>query len=150
MRLHTYAQTMSGPLLFVVLMIVVLAFGVGVFWQESKRMQQPAAIYGVDDSVEWVWEGLGDERLGLTKGDVRRILEWEMYYLQQPDLWTGPGPPVVGGTDSAAFAQERALEMGHSYEPRQIFAVLDLQASYLQAIGAIGDAVDPDESNGAV
>jgi hypothetical protein len=31
------------------------------------------------------------------------------------------------------------------YEPDQIYAVLDLQASYLQAIGAIGDPADPDE-----
>jgi hypothetical protein len=143
-------RPMSGPVLFVILLVVVLAFGVGVFWQESRRMQQTAAIYGVDDSVEWVWEGLGEDRRGLSKSDVRRILEWEMHFLQQPDVWTTEGPPIVGGTESAAYAQQKALETGHPYEPDQIFAVLDLQASYLEAIGAIGEPVEPEEDGPAI
>ncbi len=136
---------MSGPALFAVLMGVVVAFGIAMFWQESRRMRQPAAIYGVDDSIEWIWAGLGEDTLGLTRADVRRILEWEMYYLQQPDLWTRDGVAVVGGAEAAAYAQERAIEEGYAYEPHQIFAVLDLQATYLAAIGAVGDPADPTE-----
>lgn len=136
---------MSGPLFFGVLMLVVLAFGVAMFWQESKRVRREAAIYGIEDSIEWIWEGLGDDTLGLTQADVRRILEWEMHYLQQPDLWKEDGTPVVGGEAAARYARERAAEQGHVYEPRQIHAVLDLQASYLRAIGAVGTPVDPDE-----
>jgi hypothetical protein len=139
----------TGPVLFAVLFVVVLAFGVGMFWQESKRMQQPAAIYGVDDSVEWIWEGLGEDRHGLTKTDVRRILEWELHYLQQPDLWKGDGAPVVGGAAAAAYAQDRAHADGHDYEPDQIFAVLDLQATYLQAIGAVAEPVDDEAADGS-
>ena len=123
-------------------MIVVLAFGVAMFWQESRRMRQPAAIYGVEDSIEWIWEGLGDDKLGLKKSDVRRILEWEMHYLQQPDVWDDDAAAVVGGDAAAAYAQEKALEEGYAYEPAQIFAVLDLQASYLVAIGAVGEPVE--------
>lgn len=134
---------MSGPLLFAVLMAVVLAFGVAMFWQESRRMRQPEAIYGVDDSIEWIWEGLGDDKLGLSRADVRRILEWEMYYLQQPDLWKRDGVAIVGGEEAAAYAQERAIEAGYAYEPHQIFTVFDLQATYLEAIGALGGAADP-------
>ena len=126
-------------------MIVVLAFGVAMFWQESKRMQQPAAIYGVEDSIEWIWEGLGEDKLGLKKSDVRRILEWEMHYLQQPDVWKDDRTAVVGGDAAAAYTQEKSLEEGHAYEPNQIFAVMDLQASYLEAIGAIGEPVEGDE-----
>ncbi|MGI9643343.1 MAG: hypothetical protein ACR2N9_11260, partial [Acidimicrobiia bacterium] len=136
---------MSGPLLFAVLMIIVLAFGIAMFWQESRRMQQPAAIYGVDDSIEWIWEGLGDDKLGLKKSDIRRILEWEMHYLQQPDVWKDDGNPVVGGEAAAAYAQEKSLEEGHAYEPNQIFAVMDLQATYLEAIGAVGEPVEGDD-----
>ena len=136
---------MSGPLLFAVLMIVVLAFGVAMFWQESRRMRQPAAIYGVDDSIEWIWEGLGEDKRGLKKSDVRRILEWEMHYLQQPSNWEDEGVPIVGGEASAAYAQEQALAQGYAYEPDQIYAVLDLQATYLQAIGAVGSPVEEDE-----
>ena len=136
---------MNGPLFFAVMMAIVLAFGVAVFWQESKRMSQKDVIYGVEDSIEYVWEGLGDDRHGLTKADIRRILEWEMFYLQQPDLWEDDGPPVVGGDAAAAFAQEKSFEAGHAYEPNQIYAVLDLQTSYLEAIGAIGDKANPEE-----
>lgn len=136
---------MNGPLFFAVMMAVVLAFGIAMFWQESKRMTQKEVIYGVEDSIEYVWIGLGEDRHGLTKDDIRRILEWEMFYLQQPDLWENDGPPVVGGDAAATFAQERSFEAGYSYEPEQIFAVLNLQSSYLQAIGAIGSPADPEE-----
>ena len=50
--------------------------------------------------------------------------------------------------DAAAFVQQRAYETGHPYEPEPIFVVLDLQADYLQAIGAIGNPVEPEPDTG--
>jgi len=135
---------MNGPLFFAVLMVLVLAFGIAMFWQESRRMQHTEMIYGVEDSIEFIWDGLVDGKLGLKKSDVRRILEWEMHYLQQPNLWEEEGPPVVGGEAAARYAQEEALEAGFSYEPEQIFGVMDLQAAYLQAIGAIAEIAEPE------
>lgn len=136
---------MSGPLFFAALMVVVFAFGIAVFWQESRRMQHREAIYGVEDSIEFIWEGLGEDKLGLKKSDVRRILEWEMHYLQKPELWEEDGQPIVGGEAAASYTQEQSLKEGHAYEPEQIYAVMDLQAEYLGAIGAIGDVVEPGE-----
>ena len=104
-------------------------------------MRNPEAIYGVEDSIEFVWDALGNERLGLKKSDVRRILEWEMHYLQQPHLWQGDGRAVVGSESAAMYVQTQSLEAGHPYEPDQIFAVLEFQAAYLLAIGAIGNQV---------
>jgi hypothetical protein len=138
---------MNGPLFFAVMMALVLAFGIAMFWQESRRMQHREAIYGVEDSIEWIWDGLGEDKRDLKKSDVRRILEWEMNYLQQPDLWREDGQPIVGGEAAARYAQEKSFEEGHSYEPVQIYAVLDLQASYLTAIGAVGDVVDPEDQS---
>jgi hypothetical protein len=132
---------MNGPLFFAALMAVVLLFGVAMFWQESRRMRHPEAIYGVEDSIEFVWDALGEEQLGLRKSDVRRILEWEMHYLQQPHLWQEDGNPVVGGDAAATYVQAQSLDAGHPYEPEQIFAVLEFQAAYLLAIGAIGNQV---------
>lgn len=126
-------------------MALVLAFGIAVFWQESRRMQHKEAIYGVEDSIEFIWESLGEDKLALKKSDIRRILEWEMRYLQDPGLWKEDGQPIVGGEAAAAYTQDQALAEGHAYEPTQIFAVMDLQAAYLAAIGAVGDAVDPQE-----
>lgn len=134
---------MNGPLFFAALMAVVFAFGIAMFWQESKRMKHREAIYGVEDSIIWVWESLGEDKLRLTKGDVRRILEWELHYLQQPHLWEHEGSAVVGSEASAQYVQDRALESGYPYEPEQIFAVLDHQATYLLAIGAVADEADP-------
>ncbi|MDK1026558.1 MAG: hypothetical protein QGM46_07710 [Actinomycetota bacterium] len=136
---------MSAPLFFAVLMVLVFAFGIAMFWQESRRMQHPEAIYGVEDSIEFIWESLGEDKLGLKKSDVRRILEWEMHYLQQPELWEQDGPPIVGGEAAARFTQEKALEAGYPYEPAQIYGVMDLQAAYLEAIGAVGEVVDLEE-----
>lgn len=136
---------MSAPLFFAVLMVLVFAFGVAMFWQESRRMQHSEAIYGVEDSIEFIWVSLGEEKLGLKKSDVRRILEWEMHYLQQPDLWEKDGRPIVGGEAVARFTQEKALEAGYSYEPEQIYGVMDLQAAYLEAIGAVGEVVEPED-----
>lgn len=132
---------MNGPLFFAAMMVVVLGFGVAMFWQESRRIRQRETIYGVEDSIEFVWDALGENPAGLKKSDVRRILEWEMHYLQQPHLWQSDGPAVVGGTNAAVYVQEQALAAGYAYEPEQIFAVLDYQAAYLHAIGAIGSAV---------
>lgn len=136
---------MNGALFFAVMMALVFAFGIAMFWQESRRMQQSEKIYGVEDSIEFIWEGLGEDKLGLKKSDVRRILEWEMYYLQKPELWEEDGQPVVGGEAAAAYTQEQSFEEGFAYEPEQIYAVMDLQAEYLVAIGAVGDIVDPGE-----
>lgn len=133
---------MNGPLFFAALMAVVLAFGVAMFWQESKRMRHREAIYGVEDSIEFVWESLGDDKRGLKKSDVRRILEWELHYLQQPHLWAEEGNAVVGSTASATYVQEQALAGGHPYEPEQIFVVLEYQAAYLLAIGAIAEEAE--------
>ncbi len=138
-------NVVNGPLFFAALMTVVLAFGVGMFWQESKRMRHREAIYGVEDSIEFVWESLGEDRRGLSKGDVRRILEWELHYLQQPHLWEHEGSAVVGSRASAQYVQDRAFEAGHPYEPEQIFAVLEYQAAYLAAIGAIAEQADGPE-----
>lgn len=136
---------MNGPLFFAVLMALVFAFGIAMFWQESRRMQQKAVIYGVEDSIEFIWDAIADDTHGLKKSDVRRILEWEMHYLQQPSLWEKDGNAVVGGKAAAVYVQDHAFAAGFSYEPDQIFAVMDKQAEYLAAIGAVGDAVDPSE-----
>jgi hypothetical protein len=136
---------MNGALFFAVMMALVFAFGIAMFWQESRRMRHRETIYGVEDSIEFIWEGLGEDKLDLKKSDVRRILEWEMHYLQKPELWEEDGQPVVGGEAAAAYTQERSFEEGFSYEPEQIYAVMDLQAEYLVAIGAVGDIVDPGE-----
>ena len=132
-----------GPVLLVIALVLVLVvFGAGMLIQEhGRRVDDGVAVYGVDDAVIYIWERLPEGMVpSIGRVDIRRILEWEMLYLQQPAKRDGPA--VVGGVDAAAFVQEHAYESGHPYEPETIFAVLDLQADYLRAIGAVGSPVD--------
>ena len=129
-----------GPLLLILVLALVLAvFGVGMVIQERGR--------GTDDrvavAIDYIWDRLPDDAAGsIDRSDIRRILEWEMLYLQQPSKRDGPA--VVGGVDAAQFVQDHAYNAGYPYEPDVIFTVLDLQAGYLRAIGAIGAPVDPE------
>lgn len=134
-----------GPLLLVIALVLVLAvFGAGMLVQEhGRQVDDGVAVYGVDDAVTYIWERLPEAMVdSIGSADVRRILEWEMLYLQQPAKRDGPA--VVGGAEAAEFVQERAFADGHAYEPDEIFTVLDLQADYLKAIGAVGTPVDPE------
>lgn len=134
-----------GSLLLVLALVLVLAvFAVGMALQERVRpVDDGVVVYGVDDAVVYVWERLPLDLAGSnSQSDIRRILEWEMLYLQQPSKRNGPA--VVGGVEVAQFVQDRAYETGHPYESEVILAVLDLQADYLRAIGAVGGPVDPE------
>lgn len=132
-----YSSPVAPVLLLLALVAVLVVFGVGLLLQE-RNPKETAIVYSVEDAVEFVWEGLSDNtREAIGRGDVRRILEWEMHYLQRPDHREGAA--VVGGIDAAAYAQERAIEQGYGYEPAVIFEVLDLQAAYLAELGAVGD-----------
>ncbi len=122
------------------LVVVLAIFGIGLMLQE-RRSNEVAIIYGVEEALDFIWAGLGDDtKESVRRRDVRRILEWEMQYLQRPDQRDDEA--VVGGLDAAAYAQEKSYAQGYAYEPEVIFEVLDLQAEYLVTLGAVGDPVD--------
>lgn len=134
-----------GPLLLVIALVLILVvFGTGMLVQEhGRRVDDGIAVYGVDDAVIYIWERMPEGMVpSIERADIRRILEWEMLYLQQPAKREGPA--IVAGVDAAEFVQEHAFAGGYPYEPETIFTVLDLQADYLRAIGAVGPPVDPE------
>ncbi len=127
-------------------LLLVLAL---LAWQQarSRRVAGPV-VYAVEDAVAFVTARLdGDVAERLTLADVRRILEWEIYYLQglaQPDR-RNPVETVAGGTEQAVafIAAEIAEKHGVSYSPGDIAEVLRHEAEYLVAIGAVGEPVEP-------
>ncbi len=140
-----YARVMGFALLVIGLAVVVIAIGAGMVWQERADLPDTEIVYGVEDSIEFVSEGLDPatrDRIG--RNGIRRMLEWEVRWLQLGDDERG-GPAIAGSEEAAAYIQERCWEQGHAYEPEDIFAVLDLEAAYLLALGALGEAVAPDE-----
>ena len=53
-----------------------------VVWQEAKRRPSYEPLeYVVEDAVKHVDAGMGDGS-SLSKSDIRRILEYEVFYLQ--------------------------------------------------------------------
>jgi hypothetical protein len=133
--------------LLVGVFLVILAL---VVWQEAKRRPSYEPLeYVVDDAVKHIEEGLAAEgNDSLSRGDVRRILEWEVFYLQglaQEDR-KNPVETVAGGHDASItyITEQIAEKHGVSYSREEVEAVLRHEADYLFRIGAVGEMVDPD------
>lgn len=109
-------------------------------------MPDREVVYGVEDALDYVMARLSDDARGtVSRRDVRRILEWELRYLQDPSL-RSDDVVVVGGVEAAQYAQEQALVDGYAYDGAVIVEVLDHQAAYLGELGAIDRVADDEES----
>lgn len=131
--------------LLVGVFLVILAL---VVWQEARRRPSYEPLeYVVDDAVKHIEEGLAAEgNDGLSRADVRRILEWEVFYLQglaQEDR-KNPVETVAGGHEASIsyITEQIALTHGVSYSREDVEAVLRHEADYLFRIGAVGEMVD--------
>lgn len=129
-----------------VLLVLLLVIAAGFAWQERRTLPERARIYGVEDSIEFVMDGRsGPAADELDRNDVRRILEWSVRYLQEPSVRSDPDAPVeFAGDDMGRYIQDQAMAQGHGYDGEAIREVLELQARYLAAIGAIGDRAQDD------
>ena len=135
---------------FVALLVGVLLVIVALMvWQEAKRRPSYEPLeYVVNDAVKHIAERL-PENSGLRNSDIRRIIEWEVFYLQglaQEDR-KNPVDTVAGGHDLSVGYIADQIQEKHSvsYSHDQIEDVLRLEADYLLAIGAVGDPVGEEE-----
>jgi hypothetical protein len=131
---------LAGALLVIVAMLV---------WQEAKsRPSYEPLEYVVNDAVKHIAERLAEDS-GLRHADIRRIMEWEVFYLQglAQDDRRNPVETVAGGhQQSIEFIGDQIhTKHGVSYSQDQIAEVLRLEADYLMAIGAVGDPVGEEE-----
>lgn len=126
-------------------LLVALAFAVA--WQERRRPAETAIVYSVEESVEYIHARLSEEASAALRGsDVRRILEWSVRYLQDPEVRSVRAePPVAGGIEAATYVQERAMAAGFAYDGALIVEVLTLQTDYLRSLGAIGEEINGSE-----
>ena len=140
---------MSGATAVVFGALLLAAF-LGVlavmFWKNAGARRVPVgAVYVLDDAVGFVVGNLGGET-DLSRSDVRRILEWEVFYLQiraRKAHRQGGGDIVAGGTDQAVeYIQAKAEAKQQAvYSDEQVRAVLRGEAEYLKSIGAVGEVV---------
>lgn len=124
------------------LLLVVVALMV---WQEAKRRPTSTEItYGLEEAVEFVTRRLSPPVLaGLGETGVRRVLEWDLYYLQglAQDDRRRPVDTVAGSYQPAVeFICERIATVHRvSYSEHDVRQVLTQQAAYLASIGAVGE-----------
>lgn len=139
-EIFAFVAVLVGALLVIVALLV---------WQEAKRRPSYEPLeYVVNDAVKHIADRL-PEGTNLKSADVRRIIEWEVFYLQglaQEDR-KNPVETVAGGHERSVeyIAEQIRTKHGVSYPHDQIAEVLRLEADYLVAIGAVGDPVGEEE-----
>ena len=140
LEILTFVAMLVGVLLVIVAMLV---------WQEAKRRPSYEPLeYVVNDAVKHISERLPDD-CALKNADVRRILEWEVFYLQglAQDDRRNPVETIAGGHELSVeyIADQIHSKHGVSYPQDDIAEVLRLEADYLVAIGAVGEPVGEEE-----
>lgn len=128
------------------LLVMLVIIGLAFYWQGSIRLPGAAVSYGVEDSIKYIKPRLSEaarEKIG-AKG-VRRILEWEMKYLQ--DRLDADSAPVIvlGGNEAINYVMEQTARRGFDYEREVVAEVMELQAAYMESIGALARPVAEDE-----
>ncbi|MDP8957882.1 MAG: hypothetical protein M3N51_01485 [Actinomycetota bacterium] len=137
----------AGPVIVAALLFaLLLGIAAALLWQETRRRSfHPAREYLLEEAVGFVHARLPEPtRSRLDDDDVRRILEWEVLYLQG----RGPGGVrVAGGAEAVRYVRERAARVqGVEYREEDIDEVLRGEAGYLMAIGAVGGPVGEAQS----
>lgn len=132
---------LSGLFLLIVALLV---------WQEVRsRAVIEAPVYVIEDAVSFVCDRLPDVSTNLSRSDVLRILEYEIFYLQglAQDDRRAVVETVAGGVDSSVdfIAGQIAQRHNAIYSRSDIEAVLSLEADYLRHIGAVGEPVESQE-----
>ena len=141
---------MSGATLVVFVggLAAVFLFIVAVLmWQEARsRRYDDGPTYVIEDAVTHVHDRLDpDVARRLSRADVLRILEWEIFYLQglAQKRRSRPVETVAGGVEGSIdfIAREIAAKNKVTYDSDDIAAVLELEVQYLTSIGAVGERI---------
>lgn len=142
---------MSGPSIVVLaaLLTAILLGVVGALvWQEARRRPSPSEkAYVIDEAVRFISSRLpADVRGRLRGGGVKRVIEWEVFYLQglAQKSRRQPVETVAGGSDASIdyIVDRIAVVNGVTYDRGDVGEVLRLEAEYLMSIGAVGEPVD--------
>jgi len=134
---------------------IVFAIAAVVIGREARRLDAvpPRPVFDLDEAVDWVAEHLPFEVSAvLSHNDVRRIIDWNLEFFRMKSTSgnghavPSEGSVVVGGAETVDYVLRKAETVGEAYTAPQVHAVLDAQMTYLEAIGAIGPEVPPEQA----
>ncbi|MEQ8717493.1 MAG: hypothetical protein RIE08_07750 [Acidimicrobiales bacterium] len=146
----------------------LLVIGIAVFAVNATTRglarSLPVSVYDLAEATDFVCERLpGEVAERLDRDDVESLLAWNLTWLRSRGLATfgrvdliaedaardATGPIVADEDDAVDALIERAEYEGIPVDPVDVVVVLDLDALYLRAIGAVGEAVpEPLEEGG--
>ena len=133
------APVAVGAILFAVFLLIVAA----LVFQELRKPAAASPTYVLDEVVPYAFERLSERAAARVDRDgVKRILEWEVFYLQGLDVprdHSARPAPVAGSAEAIDFIQERS---GEAYDRADVAEVLAGEAQFLVGIGAVGSAVE--------
>ena len=134
---------MSPLLVGALLLSVLLGLAAALVWQEAKQRAVPDPItYVLEDAVRFVNQQAVTS--DLSEEGIRRILEWEVVYLQGiSPRGAGKLQPVrVGNSEEAARFVLDQIGQPARYSEDDVRLVLAGEAAYLASIGALGAEVE--------
>jgi hypothetical protein len=143
----------------VVVVIALVSIGRVTF---SLAAQPPPTFFNVDEAVIFIAERLPDEVTAeLSYDDVRQIIEWHVEYLEGTGVAAtregelivlsaeGAGPVIAADDEGVAHVLGRIADAGLEINDGAVVEVLEVEATYLRAIGAVGSVVPPPVDPGA-
>lgn len=142
--------------LVVLLLVVGIAFAIAAWFvvREAGRLTTapPPVVFSLDEAYEWVVDELPDEVAAtLTPGDVRRILRYQVEFLDRAGVaGNGSGgssthpPAIVGAAELVDYIIDRGADDGDAFIPEQVYPVVEILLEYLAATGAVSTPADPD------
>jgi hypothetical protein len=124
--------------------LVVFVIAAVVIGRETGLLASapPRPVFDVDEAVVWIADRLPDEVTAQhSHAEVRQLLLWSVEHLRA----LAQQERVAEEEETFGVVVDRAAEAGLDWEPLEIKWVLDLQAQYLEIIGAAGRQEMPPE-----
>jgi hypothetical protein len=128
----------------VVLTVLLLALAAGVVFviaavvvgREASRLDasSPVPVFDLDEAVTWIAERLPPEvTASVSYADVRRILELSLEHLPVDGR-----DAMVADDETVEHVASAGRREGAVWSDSEVWAVVDQEAGYLEAIGAVG------------
>jgi hypothetical protein len=143
----------------IVTVLVVAAIGLVSVGGVTARLTKapPRTLFDLDEAVEFVADRLPPHAAGQVSYDeLRLLLGWHLDYLEMagiaaeddgveatPGRGSGSSEVVVAEDEGVAYVLGRAGDAGLEIDDVAVVEVIEVEARYLAAIGALGSQVVP-------